>query len=229
MNQGLIPAKWAALTPRGSAIVDVPNKTRMNWSEFDTLVRRLANGLRGLGLEKGDRFAVLSRNCAEYLALYFAAGRAGLVLQPLNWRLAGEELATIVRDAAPKAVISADEWSEAIEQLQRDVDVPHWLQFGEKSDGSFAQFVEAASDAEPIWVSSVLDDDPFFILYTGGTTGKSKGAQHTPPQRRGDDAGADGRRAGRSQRRLHADRADVPHPGRAGDELQQARLPATCW
>src|SRR4051812_7772215 len=113
------------------------------------------------------------------MALYFAAGRAGLVLQPLNWRLAGEELATIVRDAQPKAVISADEWAETVEQLQRDVDIPHWLQFGDKSDGSFTRFVEAAGDTEPIWVSSVGDDDPFFILYTGGTTGKSKGALHT--------------------------------------------------
>jgi acyl-CoA synthetase (AMP-forming)/AMP-acid ligase II len=179
VNQGLIPAKWAALTPRGEAVVDVPNSRRLTWVEFDALVRRLANGLRGLGLEKGDRFAVLSRNCAEYMALYFAAGRAGLVLQPLNWRLAGEELATIVRDAQPKAVISADEWAETVEQLQRDVDIPHWLQFGDKSDGSFTRFVESASDAEPIWVSSVGDDDPFFILYTGGTTGKSKGALHT--------------------------------------------------
>ena len=101
MNQGLVPAKWAALTPRAEAIVDVPNSRRMTYAEFDSLVRRAANGLRGLGLEKGDRFAVLSRNCAEYMALYYAAGRAGLVLQPLNWRLAGEELATIVRDAAP--------------------------------------------------------------------------------------------------------------------------------
>ena len=179
MNQGLIPAKWAALTPRNEAIIDVPNSRRLDWTEFDGLVRRLANGLRGLGLEKGDRFGVLSRNCAEFMALYFAAGRAGLMLQPLNWRLAGAELATIVRDAAPKVIISQDEFAEAIEQLQRDVDVPNWLQFGDKSDGSFTRLVESSSDDEPIWVSSVLDDDPFFILYTGGTTGKSKGALHT--------------------------------------------------
>jgi acyl-CoA synthetase (AMP-forming)/AMP-acid ligase II len=179
MNQGLVPAKWAALTPRNEAVIDVPNNRRLTYAEFDGLVRRLANGLRGLGLEKGDRFGVLSRNCAEFMALYFAAGRAGLVLQPLNWRLAGEELATIVRDASPRVIISQDEFGEAIEQLQRDVDVPNWLQFGDKSDGSFTRFVEAASDDEPLWVASVGDDDPFFILYTGGTTGKSKGAMHT--------------------------------------------------
>jgi acyl-CoA synthetase (AMP-forming)/AMP-acid ligase II len=179
MNQGLIPAKWAALTPRNEAIVDVPNQRRVAWAEFDELVRRLANGLRGLGLTSGDRFAVLSRNCTEYSALYFAAGRAGLVLQPLNWRLAGPELAAVVADAAPKAAISSAEFRENIEALQREVDVPHWLQFGDAGDGSFARLVESASEEEPIWTPSVLDDDPFFILYTGGTTGKSKGAMHS--------------------------------------------------
>jgi acyl-CoA synthetase (AMP-forming)/AMP-acid ligase II len=179
MNQGLIPAKWAALTPRAQAVYDVPNDRRVNWADFDAMVRRAANGLRGLGLQAGDRFAVLSRNCAEYQALYFAAGRAGLVLQPLNWRLAGPELAAIVADAAPRAVISSAEWADTVEQLQRDVDVEQWLQFGEKGDGSFERLLESASDGEPVWAQQVRDDDPFFILYTGGTTGRSKGAVHS--------------------------------------------------
>jgi len=50
MNQGLIPAKWAALTPRNEAVIDVPNNRRLTYAGFDGLVRRLANGLRGLGL-----------------------------------------------------------------------------------------------------------------------------------------------------------------------------------
>ncbi|GGO20508.1 acyl-CoA synthetase [Microbispora rosea subsp. aerata] len=179
MNQGLIPAKWAALTPNGQAVYDVPNDRRVSWRDFDAMVRRLANGLRGLGLQPGDRVAMLSRNCVEYQALYFAAGRAGLVTQPLNWRLAVPELASIVRDAAPKAVISASEWSGVVEQLQREADVPNWLQFGDDSDGSLDRLIASSSDDEPEWSSKVADDDPFFILYTGGTTGQSKGALHT--------------------------------------------------
>lgn len=179
MNQGLLPAKWAALTPSAQAVYDVPNDRRVSWADFDEMVRRAANGLRSLGLLEGDRFAVLSRNCAEYQALYFAAGRAGVVLQPLNWRLAGPELAAIVRDAAPKAVISADEWSEEINQLQHEVDVPHWLQFGPKGDGSFEQLLDSSSAEEPVWSGHIREDEPFFILYTGGTTGQSKGAMHT--------------------------------------------------
>ena len=179
MNQGLIPAKWAALTPERQAVYDVPGDRRVCWREFDSMVRRLANGLRGLGLQAGDRVAMLSRNCVEYQALYFAAGRVGLVTQPLNWRLAVPELAAITRDAAPKAVISAAEWSSVIERLQRNVDVSNWLQFGDDSDGSLDRLIGSSSDDEPEWSAKVADDDPFFILYTGGTTGQSKGALHT--------------------------------------------------
>lgn len=179
MNQGLIPAKWAALCPGQHAVFDVPNDRRLTWWELDSMVRRLANGLVDLGLKPGDRVAVLSRNCAEYQALYFAAGRAGLVLQPLNWRLASPELVAIVGDARPSAVISSTEWAGVVAELQRHVDIPHWLEFGADGDGSLERLMDAASDDEPDWSSQVGDDDPFFILYTGGTTGQSKGALHS--------------------------------------------------
>lgn len=179
MNQGLIPAKWAALTPNRLAVYDAPNDRRVTWRDFDDLVRRLANGLRGLGLNAGDRVAMLSRNCAEYQALYFACGRAGLVTQPLNWRLAAPALAEIIADASPRAIISDQEWAPLVQELQRLVDVPSWLELGTDSNGSFSDMVGAASNAEPQWSSNVGEDDAFFLLYTGGTTGNSKGAVHT--------------------------------------------------
>ncbi|MFC4001268.1 class I adenylate-forming enzyme family protein [Prauserella oleivorans] len=179
MNQGLIPAKWAALTPDRQAIYDVPGERRLTWRQLDELVRRLANGLAALGIRPGDRVAVLSRNCAEYQALYFAAGRAGFVLQPLNWRLAVPELAAIVRDAAPRAIVVGDEWRHVLAELCREVDVPHVLQFGVDGDGSLESLVESAPPEEPEWSAKIGDDDPFFILYTGGTTGEAKGALHS--------------------------------------------------
>ncbi|MCP2252634.1 long-chain acyl-CoA synthetase [Prauserella aidingensis] len=178
-NQGLIPAKWAALTPGGQAIYDVTAERRLTWRQFDELVRRLANGLLARGLAPGDRVAVLSRNCVEYQALYFAAGRAGLVLQPLNWRLAAPELATIVADAAPRALVTEAEWSGVVDDVCRTVDVPHVLRFGPDGDGGLEELVDAASDEEPAFSAKIGDDDPFFILYTGGTTGQAKGALHS--------------------------------------------------
>ena len=178
-NLGLIPAKWAALTPNAQAVYDVPNDRRINWVDLDSTVRRLANGLLGLGLRPGDRVAMLSRNSVEYQALYFAAGRAGLVTQPLNWRLSSPALTEVVRDAAPKVVIVSDEFLEVTRDLQRALDIPHWFEFGAGGDGSLERLVQSSSDEEPVTTSRIGDDDPFFILYTGGTTGKSKGALHT--------------------------------------------------
>ncbi|MBW0103063.1 AMP-binding protein [Pseudonocardia sp. KRD291] len=187
VNIGQIPSKWAALTPGRDAIVDAPNGRRMDWRTLDERVRRLANGLAGspaaggggLGLDKGDRVAILAKNSIEYQELYYAAGRAGLVAQPLSWRLGAGELAKIVADAAPKAVITSDEWGDTAKELQAAVDVPHWLQFGPGGDGSYEDLLARSPDHEPERSSQVGDADPFFILYTGGTTGESKGALHS--------------------------------------------------
>ncbi|WP_328310433.1 AMP-binding protein [Actinomycetospora sp. NBC_00405] len=184
VNIGRIPEKWAALTPRGDAVVDTTTERRTTWAELDERVRRLANGLRGprpdgLALHRGDRVAVLAKNSTEFQEIYYAAGRAGLVVQPLNWRLGVGELSRIVADGAPRAIVVAGEWADAGRELATQVDVEHWLSYGPGGDGSYEDLLAASSDDEPTDSASVGDDDPFFILYTGGTTGASKGALHT--------------------------------------------------
>lgn len=179
MNQGLIPAKWARLTPNGQAVYDTTVDRRVTWRDFDDLVRRLANGLIALGLAKGDRVAMLSRNCVEFQALYFAAGRVGLVTQPLNWRLATPALVELVRDAGPAVLITQAEFGEVATAVEREVDLVASLSFGPGSNQSLEALVERSSPEEPQGVGAVAEDDPFFLLYTGGTTGASKGALHT--------------------------------------------------
>ena len=179
MNQGLIPAKWARLTPRSQAIFDAADERRVSWQELDSLVRRLANGLLALGLVKGDKVAMLSRNSVEFQALFFAAGRVGLVTQPLNWRLATPALVEVVKDAGPKVLIAQGEFAEAAAAIEREVDLVASFGFGPGSDGSLHDLVARSSDLEPEQSGQVAEHDPFFLLYTGGTTGVSKGALHT--------------------------------------------------
>ncbi|HEY1966495.1 MAG TPA: AMP-binding protein [Pseudonocardia sp.] len=179
VNIGSIPAKWAALTPHRDAIVDTGSGRRLSWARLDERVRRLANGLLGLGLNRGDRVAMLAKNSTEFQELYYACGRAGLVAQPLNWRQGAAELTKILNDARPRVVITSDEWLDTERQLRAAVDLPHWLQYGERGDDSYERLLAAASAEEPAGSGRIGDDDPFFILYTGGTTGESKGAVHS--------------------------------------------------
>ena len=140
MNIGFIPAKYAALDPRRTAIIDVPNDRRTSFGELDRRVRRLANGLLACnGVARGARVAILARNCIEYLELFYACGRAGLIAQPMNWRLAVPEMARILREGEPAAMLSSVEFREPRDELQNLVDVPHWLEFGPASDGSYEE------------------------------------------------------------------------------------------
>ncbi len=180
MNIGKIPAKTARLAPRREALIDIPNERRMTFGELDQRVRRLANGLlEQQGLEKGDRVAILSKNCIEYMELYFACARVGLIAQPLNWRLGNDELGRIICDGEPRVLACSREYRPTVDALQDRIDVPSILTFGPDSDGSYEAVIDGAPDTEPAVSDQVGGDDPALILYTGGTTGESKGALHT--------------------------------------------------
>jgi acyl-CoA synthetase (AMP-forming)/AMP-acid ligase II len=180
MNIGDIPKKWARQTPNNEAIIDSTTGRRVTFADFDTHVRKLANGLLSLGLEKGDRVGVLSMNSIEYCAVYFACGRAGLITQPMNWRLSAPELKKIIDNGEPRVYITQGQYAEVTAEVRGMVDsVEHWLEYGAGGDGTYDALVDAASDEEPAGSADVGGDDPFFILYTGGTTGESKGALHS--------------------------------------------------
>ncbi|MEM1231702.1 MAG: AMP-binding protein, partial [Pseudomonadota bacterium] len=177
MNIGLIPAKTARLAPARESLIDVPTGRRMTFGELDQRVVRLANALLASGLVKGDRVAILSKNCIEYLEVYFACARVGLIAQPLNWRLGTPELARIVANGEPAALMYAPEYEEAAAALAPSL--PASYVFGFEEGRSYETLLASGSDSEPAVSADIGDDDPVLILYTGGTTGESKGALHT--------------------------------------------------
>ena len=180
MNIGNIIAKWANLDPTRTALVDVPNDRRVTFGELDERVRKLANALLDLGLEKGARIGVLSKNSIEYFEIYYACARAGLIAQPLNWRLAPAELARIVEDGEPAVFVYQQEFADECAAMRDLIDLRiTYLGCGPGSDGGYDALVESGASAEPSVSASVGNDDPVLILYTGGTTGLSKGALHS--------------------------------------------------
>ena len=177
---GDLTTRNAWRSPGRDAIIDVPNGRRLSFAELEARANRLAHGLRDeLGLEPGERVAILSTNAAEIAETFFACAKAGLVAMPLNWRLAVPEQARILDDGEPTALIHNRQFVAEVDELQRRNDIAHWVEFAPGSDSPYEELLARGRGEVPAWSAETGGDDPFFILFTGGTTGTSKGALHS--------------------------------------------------
>jgi len=146
------------------------------WNERSV---RLANAILGMGLQKGDRIAVLAYNCVEWMEIYAAVAKAGLVVVPIMFRLAGPEISYICENSESKAFIVAKEFTETVDSIREDLAIPdaNYIFFGdEKAPAGYQHYetlIADASDVEPD--ITVNHEDPWTIMYTSGTTGKPKG------------------------------------------------------
>ena len=151
----------------------------MTFRQWNARSCRLANALLGLGLAKGDRVAVLAYNCVEWLEIYAAAAKAGLVAVPVNFRLVGEEIRYIVENCEAAAFIVQDDLIAAVEQIRDKLPVParNFIHFGATCPPGYRAYEDllaAARDSEP--GAAVRPADPWTLMYTSGTTGRPKGA-----------------------------------------------------
>jgi fatty-acyl-CoA synthase len=106
MLHGDLLGERARLTPGKLALVDVSTGGRFTWHDLDVRAVRAARVLReSLRLAKGDRVGLLAGNRVEYVDLFFATAKAGVVLVPLGTRLTPAELTHIVRDSGMRALI----------------------------------------------------------------------------------------------------------------------------
>lgn len=157
-NVGEILARPCALSPHRPALFDQGQS--WTWSEVQAHVNRDARALRELGVEPGERVAVLSRNSARYFELYFSIPRAGGVIVPLNHRLAEPELAYCMDDSGSVLLLADRDHMALARRISGTVIcIDEW----ETSTASAQPEIEAS------------EDDLFGIFYTGGTTGQPKG------------------------------------------------------
>ena len=97
--------RWRARRHPSLVAIWFEGKTQ-TYAELDESSSQLAAGLvEKLGLKPGDRVAILDKNCAAYLELFFALDKAGLVIAPLNWRLTPHEIRAIIDDIKPKLIV----------------------------------------------------------------------------------------------------------------------------
>jgi long-chain acyl-CoA synthetase len=145
-----------------------------DWATFAGRTAAVAAGLRGdLGLSPGDRVAIVMRNRPQYLEALFAVWHAGLVAVPVNARLHREEIAYILDHSEAAVVVTDVEHVDDIESLVGTVDSlraaivapgPQW---------------DRLAGATPTPMTERRPDDPAWLFYTSGTTGRPKGATLT--------------------------------------------------
>lgn len=151
----------------------------LSFRQFSQRANRLNNALRQLGLAKGDRVAILSKNRPEYVEAYGAAA-SGLIVVPLNWRLSARELLRPLQDSRPAAILVEPEFAPLIDPLRGELEgLRHFIGFGVNERGWLDYETLVAKAPEDDAQVEVRPDDVLCLMYTSGTTGQPKGAMHT--------------------------------------------------
>ena len=153
---------------------------RLTHGEIAERARRFSGALYDRGLRRQDRVAVLAMNCAEYYETYRACEWAGFLLATVNFRLAAAEIAQILKDAAPKALVFEAQYAALVDSLRVQMpEVEQYICIGEAPSWAeaFESIMETgAPDGPPI---RSQPHDYAYLIYTSGTTGRPKGVVRT--------------------------------------------------
>ena len=165
--------------PRGvrRIALETPDGERFTRDDLDRESARMAHFLQGVGLSPGDRIAVQAEKSPASLILYLASLRAGLVYLPLNTAYQSAEMAYFLGDAEPRMIVCRSAVLEGTRALARDAGVLHVYTLDADGSGTLTEACrKATADFNTV---ARAGSDLAAIVYTSGTTGRSKGAMIT--------------------------------------------------
>ena len=162
---------------RGDAVAFEFEGRQTSFAEFDRNTNQVANALIALGIKPHERITYLGKNGDIYFELLMGAMKANVVMAPVNWRLAGPEVAFIVEDCQARVLFVGPEFITLVRNLRAQIPgvraiitteggAPEWQ--------DFTAWRDAQDDGDPD--AAISPNDIAIQLYTSGTTGKPKGA-----------------------------------------------------
>jgi long-chain acyl-CoA synthetase len=165
-----------AIQSKPDCVAVIDRERSRTWSEVGARVARAAAALQGLGVQRGDRVAVLALNSDRYFELLFAISWAGTVIVPLNTRWVAAEVEAALADCCASALIVDDTFADIGAQLKASHPELKCAYIGDgKELSGFLDYESELSACEPIEDMSGEGDDLWGIFYTSGTTGQPKG------------------------------------------------------
>jgi malonyl-CoA/methylmalonyl-CoA synthetase len=176
---GNLFAQIRAVAPnRDRTFIETHDGRVVSYGDLSDISGRYANALRTVGVEFGDRVAVQVDKSPECVLLYLACLRLGAVYLPLNQAYTLAELEYFIGDSEPRVVVCAPERAGEIAALAERLGVDQTMTLG--VDGRTGSLIDKAKDQPAEFQDAVCSpDDLAAILYTSGTTGRSKGAMLT--------------------------------------------------
>lgn len=176
MNFGRFLSDTARLHPEREALAW--RERAWSWRELDGRVNALVRGLRGLGLGKGDRLLLHSRNSSQMMEAMWATFKLGAVLVPTNFRLTPPEIAYMADSAGARAIFYDTPYPAHVDAAREATPgLEHVIAFEAPRAGEVAyeELLGTDHDAPP-WEEEVDHGDPMWYFFTSGTTGRPKAA-----------------------------------------------------
>lgn len=149
--------KRATLTPSKLALINLETNEQWTYQHLASEIAKWSHYFERQNLQVGSRVAIYARNNIHLFAVMFACGLRGLIYVPLNWRISTEELNYILTDATPSLLIY-------------DQEIPCPISLDKMQPLQLNNEVTASPIITPMDLN-----DPWLMIYTGGTTGKAKG------------------------------------------------------
>jgi len=147
----------------------ITEDVQRTYAEVDDRATRLANHLKALGVERGDRVAIHAANCPEWVEAFYACAKLGAPSVNVNQRYVADELRYLYNDADCKVAIVGPEYAPNLEAIADELpSLEHIIVIGDEYEAALA-----AASPERDFPGRSADD--LYLLYTGGTTGMPKG------------------------------------------------------